>query len=239
MKRPVPSLSHSRVRPPSFVMLLPGPQSASTRSRSPSPSTSPGSRSPTLSGICRQVRRGDFAERAPPGAEEQPALRLVGRADDDVGEAVAVEVARLDHAREVRRGAEHLRGRLGEAEARAGVEEHLVRLRRAGRGVVAAVGEQQVGPAVAVEVGDLDLVGPVPASAPIASAVTSNHKRPAGALARRVPRRRARTEVPGQCRPRRRTRPDWMRESGSRAQSIRFGAPHQGGGGHVRAEPAP
>ena len=50
---------------------------------------------------------------------------------------------------------------LGETEARAGIEEHLVRLRRARRRVVAAVGEEQVGAAVAVEVGDFDLVGPV------------------------------------------------------------------------------
>ena len=96
VKRPAPSLSHSRVRPPSLVMLLPGPQSARTRSRSPSPSTSPGSRSPTLSGCAGRCVRVTSRNAPLPVPEEQTALRLVGRADDDVDEAVAVEVACLD-----------------------------------------------------------------------------------------------------------------------------------------------
>ena len=93
--------------------------------------------------------------------EEQPALRLIGRADDDVDDAVAVQIARLDHARQVGRGTKDLLGRLDEPRAGAAVEEHLVRLGRARRRIVAAVGKQQIGPAVVVEIGDLDLVRPV------------------------------------------------------------------------------
>ena len=158
---PVPSLSHSRVTPPSLVMLLPGPQSASTRSRSPSASTSPASRSPTLSGICGRCVRVTSVKRPLPCAEEHPALRLIGRADDDVDVAVAVQIARLDHARQIGSGTQNLLGRLDEPRAGPAVEEHLIRLGRARRRIIAAVGKQQIGPAVVVEIGDLDLVGPV------------------------------------------------------------------------------
>ena len=108
-----------------------------------------------------KMRPRHFGEAAFARAEEQPALRLVGRADDDVGEAVAVQVARLDDAREVRCVAKHVGRDFLEAHARPGVEEHLVWFRRPRRRVVAAVGEEQIGPSIAIEVGDLDLVGPV------------------------------------------------------------------------------
>jgi hypothetical protein len=110
----------------------------------------------------RQVSRGDLFEPSLAAAKVQAALRLVGRADDDVGNAVAVEIPCLDDARKVRRRAQHLRRRLPEAEAGPEIQEYLVRLGRAGRRVVAAVGEQQVGPPVSVEVGNLHLVGPEP-----------------------------------------------------------------------------
>ena len=67
----------------------------------------------------RQVRARDFCEAAFSRSQEQPALRLVGRADDDVGEAVAVQIARLDDARQIGCGTEHLFGDFRKARARA------------------------------------------------------------------------------------------------------------------------
>ena len=108
----------------------------------------------------RQAGGGDIAERASPIAQVQPALRLVGGADDDVGVPVAVQVAGLDDTGQAARIAEHPGGRVFELESGPDVEEHLVGLGCAWRRVVAAVGEQQIESAVAVQVGDLDLVGP-------------------------------------------------------------------------------
>ncbi len=57
--------------------------------------------------------------------------------------------------------AEHLTGGLLETHAWPGIQEDLIRFRRSRRRVVAAVGEEQVGPSIAIEVGNLNLVGPV------------------------------------------------------------------------------
>ena len=85
------------------------------------------------------------------GSESTSRLRL----------PVPVEVAGLDHAGEVGRGAEDLGAPLLEGLAGAAVQEGAVGLGVAGLGVVAAVGEQQVDAAVPVEVGEFDLVGPL------------------------------------------------------------------------------
>jgi hypothetical protein len=79
----------------------------------------------------------------------------VGGAHDDVDDAVAGEVASLDYARDVRCRAEHLSGLLDELLARPHVEEDAARLGRSRLRVVAPVGEEQVGPAVLVQVGHL------------------------------------------------------------------------------------
>jgi hypothetical protein len=148
-------LRHKSGGAPSFCIGEPGPQSASTRSRSPSPSTSPNSASPIERSVAGRCVEAPAAE-----AAEQAALRLERRADEHVGVAVAVDVAHLDHARQEQRVAEHLRGDLRPL-AGGDVAEHAARHRRSRAFVVAAVGEQHVDAAVAVDVGQFDLVGPL------------------------------------------------------------------------------
>ena len=108
-----------------------------------------------------QVRRGAFDE--PPRAvgQIQPALGLIRRPDEDVDPTVAVEVARLHDAGEVRRGPEDLRAPLYERPPRTPVVEGPVELRRAGRRVVASVRKQDVEESVTIEISQLDLVGPL------------------------------------------------------------------------------
>ena len=102
-----------------------------------------------------------FLEGAAASAQVEPALGPVGRADEDFGVPVAVEVPRLDDASEVGRGAEDLGVPLPEGPGGPAVQEGAVGLGLAGLGVVAPVGEQEVDAAVPVEVGKFDLVGPL------------------------------------------------------------------------------
>src|SRR6185503_10608864 len=95
-------------------------------------------------------------------AREQRELGLVRAAGDHLEIAVAVDVRGLDRAREAGEG--ELRRGLGArrgARPRAEVAPDPRRLGRAGRGVVAAVRDQEVDSTVAVEVRDLDLVAPL------------------------------------------------------------------------------
>jgi hypothetical protein len=55
---------------------------------------------------------------------------------------------------------EHVAGDLGESKPGTDVAEHLIRFRSARRRVVAAVREEQFRASIAVEIGDVDLVGP-------------------------------------------------------------------------------
>jgi len=102
-----------------------------------------------------------FLKRTAASTEIQPALRLIRGADDDVGEAVAVDIASLDHAGDVGSGTKHLRADILESLARATIHERDVRFRRSGFRIVAAVGEQQIEAPVAIDVRDLDFVRPV------------------------------------------------------------------------------
>ena len=108
---PVPSLSHSRVHAAVVGHVVAGTPVGEHEVEIAVAVDVAGLEVADAQRHLRQVLRGDFVKRPLPGPEEQPALRLVRRADDDVDVAVAVEVARLDHARQVRRGAEHLLGR--------------------------------------------------------------------------------------------------------------------------------
>ena len=81
-------------------------------------------------------------------------------ADEDIDVTVAVEISRLDDPRQVGRSTEYLLGAFLEPLAGATIQENSVHFRVSRLGVVAAVGEQQINEAVAVEVGELDLVGP-------------------------------------------------------------------------------
>ena len=106
----------------------------------------------------REVEVRLIGEAADAVVDEDLARLLPGDAEDDVVVAVAVDIPRRDRAAvEAGTDPEHLAAHVGHSEAGV-VEERL--LRRVGAGitlvVAAAVGEHEVDPAVAVEVGGVD-----------------------------------------------------------------------------------
>ena len=93
-------------------------------------------------------------------AEVQPALVAEAVADDEVDVAVAVDVTGLDDAG-LAGHREHLGADVLEGLAGALVEEDAALLGALGGAVAGAVGDEDVDQAVAVDVGELELVGPL------------------------------------------------------------------------------
>ena len=102
-----------------------------------------------------------FAKRTAAGPDVEPALGLVGGPHDDIDDAVAAEIAGFDHPGQIGCGSKDRLTPIVEAAARAIVDECEIGFGSARLRVVPPVREKKVGTAIAVDVGDLDLVRPL------------------------------------------------------------------------------